>query len=99
MEAMTSADLSVDFDVANFREPTFHELLADPLTLALMAADHVDREDLERRFRCKITRGGAARPTVSFKSYANPPIRGGGPFVVGAIAKAPRAESGSCRAW
>jgi hypothetical protein len=29
-------------------EPSLSELLSDPMTVALMAADHVDRSDLDR---------------------------------------------------
>jgi hypothetical protein len=56
MEIMTSADLHADFDIASFREPTIAELLADPLTRALMKADHVDADDLARKFGGRLAK-------------------------------------------
>jgi hypothetical protein len=35
-------DRGPDFEIAHCKEPTISELLADPLTRALMKADHVD---------------------------------------------------------
>jgi hypothetical protein len=41
-------DGTADFISANYREPTLPELLADPLTRALMKADQVDSAAAER---------------------------------------------------
>jgi len=45
------------------REPTLHEALADPLVRALMVADGVDPNDLERRLGAVARRGRQRRET------------------------------------
>jgi len=99
METMTSADLSIDFDVASFREPTIAELLQDPLTRALMKADHVDADDLERRLRFKVARAAAKRLAVSYKMAVGAPSSPRVQIVPGILAKAPRTGCGSHCTW
>ncbi len=101
MESMTSADLHTDFDFANFRELTIGELLADPLTRAVMKADRVDPDDLERGFRGCGPRAARARSAVTFKAAAGDPYgsraRGGGR--ASALARARWTDTGCHCPW
>jgi hypothetical protein len=45
------------------REPTLKEILADPITKAVMKADSVDLQELEDLLRRLIARSRAARNT------------------------------------
>ena len=96
MQFMTNADLQTDFDIASFREPTIAELLADPLTRALMKADHVDAEDLERRFRARIA---TTRSVVNFKPAASAANGARARSAPSAFARARGAACGSLCPW
>jgi hypothetical protein len=61
---------------AEGREPTIGELLADPLTRALMEADRVDAQDFAQMLqfvggRLQASGHGAARPIVTLEATAS----------------------------
>jgi hypothetical protein len=77
----THDDSSVSNETKSFRnnscmEPTIGDLLADPLTGALMRADRVDMDDFHEMLRSVSRRlqtaRGLARPTVRFTGDAMP---------------------------
>ena len=78
---LTHDDLSIPSGNKDFRssacaEPTIGDLLADPLTDALMRADRVDMDDFREMLRSVSRRLQAARaparPTVRFTGDAKP---------------------------
>ena len=70
------ADREADFTAAHYAEPTLGELLADPLTRALMKADRVDIRDFEQMLDAVAGRFQAGRvptqPIVALKTSAKP---------------------------
>jgi hypothetical protein len=77
------SDEDVDFRTAHCTEPTIGELLADPLTRALMKADRVDIGAFEQVLRSVASRLSASRrvatqPIVALKtgvgSKGGPPL-------------------------
>ena len=78
-------------------EPTIGDLLADPLTGALMRADRVDMDDFHEMLRSVSLRlqtaRAPARPTVRFTGDAKPYP----PISVVAISLGSQSESGAMR--
>jgi hypothetical protein len=73
----THDDLSIpngrkDFSNRACAELTIGDLLADPLTGALMRADRVDMDDFRDMLRSVSRRLQTARPTVRFTGDAKP---------------------------
>jgi hypothetical protein len=79
MDATTSpfaaSDEGANLRLAPCKEPTIAELLTDPLTLALMKADHVDLQALEQMLdsvteRFSIAGRVATQPSVVLRRSA-----------------------------
>ncbi|WP_158815329.1 hypothetical protein [Methylocapsa sp. S129] len=71
---LSVADGDTDFRTAHCAEPTLEDLLADPLTRALMKADHVDVGAFEQMLHSLAGRFQAGRaptqPIVALKTGA-----------------------------
>jgi hypothetical protein len=66
-------DENANFIGAYCQEPTIGELMADPLTHALMKADHVDAQDFERMLHSvagRLQAGRARLPMIAFDAAA-----------------------------